>query len=179
MKSKLLVLAFLLFSLSAQALVGSDQEPEICGYVKKHSLAGLTNTFFHKDTSEGLKLLVNEVSGELDKRNEKACQNKASWDVASYDNCSHECVTRGSSETRVKALIVTKGVIDLNQKTRDCQLLCRVYMRSAYAYVEGVKQGKEAGEDCSEGVSSADRSNQKDVSASEKKDLKKSSATKQ
>ena len=72
----------------------------------------------------------------------------------------------------------TNGLVDLNKETRECQRTCKIYQRLAFTYRDGLKAGEKSS-DCSEGVSSVDRNNVKDISSSDKKELQKSSATKQ
>jgi hypothetical protein len=162
-----------LFILSLFSLSSFANDQSLCEYLKKTTLEEFNGQSFKPNKS--FSELIGKVSKELDKKRETACKEGSHFAIYDQDFCNSQCVKHGSSETRVKALILTKGLVDLNEKTRDCQKLCNVYQEVVFAYKHGFKEGSKSS-DCSEHISSTARNIVKDIGSSEKTETKQSSS---
>lgn len=158
-----------LFSFSALAV-----ENEVCDYLKKNTFEEVASKISGKPSKKLTELTI-KVSKEL---NEKISQCKEGdlSAVYDYDTCSNLCFTHGSSQFRQSALIVSRGVIDVNEETRDCQKLCAAYQLVAFTYRHGLKAKSS---DCSEDVVNSDRGQSKADLVNHVKEEKKSDASKQ
>jgi hypothetical protein len=139
----------------------SAADEKLCSYLKTNTLKNYSKSFNNSENSK-LAKVITEVSRELDLKRDAECKTGKLWAIRDYDSCSSLCVSSGSSESRLKATIYTKGIIDLTKETRKCQELCKGYQLSAFAYEDGTKANSTS-PDCRGSVNSSDRSKSKDT----------------
>lgn len=147
---------FLIFSLT---VLGSDKK--ICEYMAKHQLQSFVKNTIDLKNQKYVKL-VKAVSAEMEKKRNEICVGGGSPLLyVNSDFCSMICVDNGSSELRTKALLLTKGMIDLNKETRDCQRLCHHYQDVTFAFQDGLKTVSDSSQDCHDMVVDSERGNAK------------------
>lgn len=148
------ILALVLFSMQANAA-----DEKLCSYLKTNTFKEYTKSLNNSD-SDKLEQVINQVSRELDLKRDGDCKQGRLWAIRDYDSCSNLCISAGSSQTRLKAAIYTKGVIDLTKETRKCQEFCKSYQMAAFAFEDGMKASS-ASPDCRGSVDTSSRGNSK------------------
>lgn len=132
-------------------------DEKVCQYLKTHTFQKHAERVDNSDDKK-LSELLSKVSHELDIKRDSNCKDGKLWAIRDYDSCSSLCINLGSSETRVKALIYTNGLIDLNKETRKCQDICKSYQMVAFAFEDGMKVSATS-PDCRGTVNNSERGN--------------------